>query len=126
MVLLYLCSLDAEYSHPFLEISVSHSSGVFSLRKMTQDEGGMTQANHLLLQEINVTIKNKVRNLLFSLLPMGFIFQKSSPHGLLHMMSLGFQRVAGRQAPMQCLLVISFTMAYCTKQMVRSSLGSRM
>lgn len=29
MVLLYLCSLDVEYSHPFLEISVSHSSGVF-------------------------------------------------------------------------------------------------
>lgn len=32
---------------------------------------------------------------------MGFIFQKSSPHGLLHMMSLGFQRVAGRGKP-QC------------------------
>lgn len=30
---------------------------------------------------------------------MGFIFQKSSPHGLLHMMYLGFQRVAGRGKP---------------------------
>ena len=36
---------------------------------------------------------------------MGFISQKSSPHGLLHMMYVGFQRVAGRGKP-QCSLCL--------------------
>ena len=56
---------------------------------------------------------------------MGFIFQKSSPHGLLHMMYLGFQRVAGRASSNAVFAWITFTMAYCPKQMARSSLGSK-
>lgn len=46
-------------------------------------------------------LKIKLEISISSLPPMALSFQKSSPHGLLHMMSLGFQRVAGRGKP-QC------------------------